>query len=365
MGKEVLMNPADLIPTPDAIPVHWIWFQLLLFLTLFIHIVLMNIMLGTVVIAFCRHFHNPESSCLLTREISKKLPFTIALAVNFGVAPLLFVQVLYGHFIYVSSILMATLWIAIIDILILAYYTAYIYRYKYQTLEYGRPVATGLISSLLLLIAFLFSNNFTLMLHPATWPQYFTHPAAMLLNTTDPTLVPRYLHFVCSSLAIGGLAIAVFFNQKKYRQQAESRQWVRYGCNWFAYATFVNFAIGFWFFGSLPAGLIKPTTLVGAIFSIALVLGVITALLGVIHAVRLKILSAVSLIAASIFSMMLARELLRVAYLSPYFSLADLKIVPAYSPFALFLLFFIGGIGLIGWMLKTAWQSLNRKEVEP
>ena len=45
------MNPAALIPTPDVLPVPWGWFQVLLLLTLFLHILLMNVMLGTAVIA--------------------------------------------------------------------------------------------------------------------------------------------------------------------------------------------------------------------------------------------------------------------------------------------------------------------------
>ena len=114
------MDPVALIPTPDTIPVHWGWFQFLLLLTFYLHILFMNVMLGTIIIAFVRHFQRPTETCPLTEEISQKLPFSIALAVNFGVAPLLFVQVLYGHFIYASSILMAVLWLSIVGILIAA-----------------------------------------------------------------------------------------------------------------------------------------------------------------------------------------------------------------------------------------------------
>lgn len=35
-----------LIPSPDAIPVNWIWFQVLLVITFVIHLVLMNFILG-------------------------------------------------------------------------------------------------------------------------------------------------------------------------------------------------------------------------------------------------------------------------------------------------------------------------------
>ena len=359
------MDPAGLIPTPDAIPVHWAWFQLLLLITFFLHILLMNVMLGTAVIAFVKHLSPSSSSERLTSEISRKLPFSIALAVNFGVAPLLFVQVLYGHFIYVSSVLMAALWLSVIGILIAAYYTAYIYRYQYQAMDGGRTTATALISVLLLIIGFFFSANFTLMLHPDAWPKYFSHPSAMLVNLADPTLVPRYLHFTASALAVGGLAIALYFTMRRRHGEAGTEQWIRCGCNWFAYATFANFAIGLWFFDVLPEGLIRPNTTVGFLFTLFLVIGIVCGLLAVISAMRLRVMAALYLLLPAIFAMILVREFLRVASLAPWFSLPDLEVAPAYSPLVLFLLFFIGGVVLIGWMLKTAHSSFQNKEVQP
>ena len=50
------MDPALLLPSPDAIPVPWGWFQALLLFTFFCHILLMNVMLGTACIALAGHF---------------------------------------------------------------------------------------------------------------------------------------------------------------------------------------------------------------------------------------------------------------------------------------------------------------------
>ena len=355
------MESASLIPTPDAIPVHWPWFQLLLLVTFFLHILLMNVMLGTVLIAFIRHLHRPGQSNVLTKEISAKLPFTVALAVNFGVAPLLFVQVLYGHFIYTSTILMAWPWIAIIDILILAYYTAYIYRYRYPSLGEGRVVATGLIAICLLIIGFLFVNNFTLMLDPPAWTRAVTRPTGLLLHFSDPSLIPRYLHFVLSALAVGGLAIALYFSREKDDQAASA--WVAYGCRWFGYATFANFGVGFLFLDTLPREMLHPTSLVGGLLVIFLIIGMACGIIAAIYGLRLQVWPALYLLLGSIFAMILVRELLRVAMLKPWFTLADLHLAPAYTPLLLFLLFFGGGIVLIGWMLKITYQTFQNEEV--
>ena len=112
------MNPAALIPTPDAIPVPWGWFYVLLMLTFLLHLLVMNAMLGGGIITLISMLKGGEQNTLLCKEFSYKWPYTIAFAVNLGVAPLLFVQVLYGQFIYSSSILMAVWWFSIFGVLI-------------------------------------------------------------------------------------------------------------------------------------------------------------------------------------------------------------------------------------------------------
>ena len=121
------MNPAALIPVADTIPVHWLWFQVLLTITFFLHMMAMNIMAGSAVIALVTQIRGGDPPITLCRDIAQKLPYFIAFAVNFGIAPLLFVQVLYGHFMYTSSVLMATFWLSVILLLIIAYAFTYLF----------------------------------------------------------------------------------------------------------------------------------------------------------------------------------------------------------------------------------------------
>ena len=53
----------------------------------------------------------------------------VAATVTLGVAPLLFVQELFGRVFFTSSILMAWFWLAIIALLIPAYYGVYLYAF--------------------------------------------------------------------------------------------------------------------------------------------------------------------------------------------------------------------------------------------
>lgn len=358
------MHPAALIPTPDALPVAWGWFQLLLLPTFFLHILLMNVMLGAAFIALVSHLRAPADVTPCTAEISQKLPFTIAFAVNFGVAPLLFVQVLYGHYIYVSSLLMAVYWLSIMVLLIAAYSLAYVYKYRFADLARWRVLVAGLITACLLAIGFCFTNNLTLMQTPAAWSRYFDQPGGLLLNLADPTLWPRYLHFMVSAVAIGGLASAVYFSWQHRRGMAEAGPWIGYGCRWFGYATLVNLAIGLWFLVALPAGMLTLATGVGRFFLLMLTGGVVLALVAVHLSFSQRVLPALVCALGTLALMIGARSLLRAMMLAP-FSLDQLPVVPAYGPMVLFFLFLAGGLLLIGWIVWSALRCPPEGEVRP
>jgi hypothetical protein len=353
------MDPVSLIPTPDAIPVHWFWLHLLLTVTTFLHFVAMNIMLGTGFIAFSLPFWRGDDVMPLNAHIARTLPYSIAFTINLGVAPLLFLQVLYGQFFYTSSILMGVYWLSIFGILIVSYYAAYIYRLVDDRGGMGRLYITAAVL-LLLIVSILFSNNVSLMQMPEVWTGYFSDRTGWILNFSDPALLPRYLHFMASAVAMGGLAIALYFEIRKRRGATDGEEWIKLGCNWFTIATIINFGFGFWFLGALPETAYDPATLQGKIFFIMIVLSVATIIPSVVYAQTGKIIPATVWALVTVLLMTLSRDILRLTYLKPYFSLSDLPYVPQYSPFIVFLLAFLGGIYLVGWMLKTVW---NTKEV--
>ncbi len=358
------MDPALLIPIPDQIPIGWGWLRFLLTLTFYLHVLAMNVMLGLAFIFFVNHFH--ENGAPLNRQISKKLPYAIALTVNLGIAPLLFVQVLYGHFIYVSSILMGCYWLSIIGLLITAYYGVYFYIYGYRAIvRPGRMTVSGVCLLALLLIAFFFSNNITMMLNPQSWVRYFEQPEGLLLNLGDPTLIPRYLHFIVSAAAVGGLTIALFFRYQVSRGKTENSHWIGRGCKWFAFATIINYSFGFWFLDSLPQGLLDPTGLTGRLLVIFLLAGIISGFFALFFAWNHRPLAATWFFLATLLFMVLTRDLLRAAYLAPWFTPAQLAGQAAWSPFLLFLLFLAAGLALVGWMLKTALAAHQAKELQP
>lgn len=358
------MKSTAIIAAPDSIPVAWGWFQGLLTSTFFLHILFMDIMLGLAFIAFFSHFQNINDRHPVNRDIAHNLPFTIAFTINFGIAPLLFLQILFGNFFYTSSLLMASFWLSLVIILIAAYFLAYIYKYKYDTLNDGKLLVSGGFILLMLWVAFIMCNNLTMMQMPQTWKRYFDSPTGFFLNMGDPSLIPRYLHFVFSAVAVGGLAIALFFHYKKNITETERKRWLQYGCKWFGYSTMINFVTGFWFLGMLPAAAHDVSSLNGKLFSFFLVSGTVAGVLSIINGLRYNVIKATYYTLAAIFAMVIMRDLLRASYLKQYFSPDDLTVTSQYSPMLLFFLILGGGIYLIIWMLKLVLNSSVNKEAQ-
>lgn len=351
------MKIETLIPSPDSIPVTWEWIWLFLMITFFLHLLFLNVTIGTGIISFIKSIRGKKDDLKTAKDLGVKLPYAISFTITTGVAPLLFIQVLYGHFIYTSSVLMASYWLSIIVLLLTAYYSAYIYDFKFDTLGSIRTIFIAVTVSIFLIIAFFFSNNMTLMLMPETWNAYFSNSRGTILNLSEPTLYPRYLHFLFASIANGGLFLALLNDYRIRKGNKNSREPVTFGLKWFAYAFAVQILIGFWFFLMLPKEireLFMGQNYYATLLFIFGLLGAFTSLgLSIIKKVRPCAISVLFTVA----NMILIRDVVRTAYLKPYFHVSNLKVNPQYSSMILFLIVLVTGIILIGYMLKLASQT--------
>jgi len=356
------MDPTTLVPAPDAIPVPWGWFYILLMLTFLLHLLFMNAMLGGGIIALLSSLSGKqENNRRLAREVSCKWPYTIAFAVNMGVAPLLFVQVLYGHLIYSSSVLMAAWWLSIIGLLIIAYYAAYIFNLQFVSLGSLRLLILVLAVGLLLVIGFFFTNNMTLMLQPDRWIAYFQDRSGTLLNLQDPMLLPRYLHFVTGSVGVAGLYLALVGHFRFRRTELSREELIDKGLYYFKIATMIQIIIGIWFLLALP-GPVRSLLLGHSLYGTGLLIaGIVLAGAALYCGIRKMLLPSVLMTLLLLIAMIFIRDFVRVAYLKPYFSVNELTVRPEYSPMIFFLAVFVIGLALIAYMLKLAFAC--RREV--
>lgn len=351
------MNSANLIPTPDAIPVSWGWLYVLLMLTFLLHILVMNAMLGGGIITLISSLRSGKQDGLVAREFSYKWPYTIAFAVNMGVAPLLFSQVLYGHFYYTSSILMAVYWFSIFGLLILGYYSAYMYDFKFDLLKSWRIFVVSFAVLVMLVIAFFFVNNMTLMLQPERWEVYFKEAGGTLLNLDDPILIPRYLHFVVGSVAVAGIYLTLIGHFGYTKSKVDPKALVEKGMSYFTIATCIQLIVGVWFLIALPEDIMMLFMGRSDYGTALLMTGLVLAGIALYFGVKRRPIAASVSALALVIVMVFMRDLVRVAYLKPWFELSELQVVPEYSPLVFFLVIFAVGLGMIAYMLKLVFKN--------
>ncbi len=341
----------SIIPSADAIPVHWLWFEVLLIFTFFIHMILMNFILGGSLLTVWDLLRGK-----LERKASGSIPTLIALTVNFGVPPLLFVQVLYGHLFYTSSVMLAVPWILVVPVLILAYYFAYLFAKKIDRAPGWAKAGLVLSSLLLLYVAFMFVNNNTLSVRPELWGIYFQNPGGWNLNLEEPTLIPRYLHFIMAALAIGALGRAIFYRYSKIGDEVKQMQ-IRRNLRIFGWITIVQMGVGTWFWLTMPEEVWR-TFMGGSLLpTILMVLGWLGALLILHSAFTGRLYAAMALGGIQVLLMVVIRDLARAAYLEGIFSPSQLENVSEVSPLLAFLAIFLIGLLSLFYMIRLIFTS--------
>jgi hypothetical protein len=359
------------IPHVDPLPLPGpVWlFTALLLVVFTLHVVAMNSALGGGIWTLWnylrgRHSEHPYSR-RLANELSQMLPTLLAFTVTLGVAALLFVQVLFGTFLYTSSILIGALWLAVVPLVMVAYYGYYYFSY---TAEQGKGTAGCVLAisvCVLLSIAFIFVNNMTLMLSPWRWlGMYRAHPNGWNLNLGDHSVIPRYLHIVNGAIALFS-AILAHLGMRKMKADAAYGRWlVQRAALVFATCTGLQFLLGMWLLLAIPreiAMVLLRDPLAGTVFGLALVSVIAAMLLILLGSLAEKPSPLVhvgfGMSLATLFLMVCLRYLLRLAYLKPYVSLQALAVRPQVGVIVLFLLLFVGGLATVGYMLWLVARS--------
>ncbi|WP_028586235.1 hypothetical protein [Desulfocurvus vexinensis] len=346
------MDPTTLIPATEPYQVQWWIFQALLSLGFLVHILLVNVMLGTAVMALAGGLGGADDPS--AKAISTKLPTVIAFTVNFGVVPLLFLQVLYGHFFYISDIIMGWFWLSVPFLVMFAYYMAYLFDFRYERLGQGRTAVLALAVVCMTAVAFFFVNNLTMFLTPDRWLAYFENDRGTVLNWGDPSLLPRVAHFLLASLAVGGLAVALLWSRGERAARPDAPEHVRRGMRWFLRATLAQLVVGPWFLLTIRRDVMLLFMGHGAVhtaFFMAAMAGVAVSLYA--GFARRPGLGAVAVVFTAAM-MVGVREMMRVSYLEGFYRAWEVPSRGEYSPLALFLAALVLGAGVVAYVLKLA-----------
>lgn len=181
---------------PFGLPGPSAFYLTLYVLTLVAHVVFMNYVLGgSAYLAFVSIFRggakqrHRSPAALVMRDW---MPFALSAAITAGIAPLLFVQILYQERFYTANLLLFNRFMVILPVLIVAFYLLYVLKSR----RIGRwPLALRTVVGIGAFASFLFvawtwtENHLLSMQDQATWTAMFASGAIVYKSSeTAPRL---------------------------------------------------------------------------------------------------------------------------------------------------------------------------------
>jgi len=338
-------------------------YMLLYGVTLLLHVVFMNYVLAgcgyMAVVGLCSKsgdgFRSPVM--LILRDW---MPFVLSAAITAGVAPLLFVQVLYKKEFYSASLLLGARFIIMLPALIVAFYLLYVMKSRRMSTlpRWLRAAIPGVIFACFLYTAWTWTENHVLSIHEGDWVNQY---AAGAWSYRSGMILPRFLTWCFGSIP----TLCVLLLWQVRPETCNNGDERKTQCRMLAALAYGGMALAAlsaaWAYASLPESARRAVTapdvwpflwvlLAGVSLQIA---GWCLVLVAGGDRLRGRILVSVGL-PATIAGVVVLRESVRLALvgtsaLDPMASLAG----SAEGLWA-FLFFFLLNAGLIGWCVRLA-----------
>jgi len=358
------MNIGEILKTmqdPTGIPAPAMIFQFLMILTFMIHIVFVNLTLGTSILSVYGIMSKEPFWNHLSQRLPRVTTVSISMTILFGVAPLLFVQTIYDPFWYTSNNLSQWWVIGFIFILILAYLLTYIIYLR--GIEGRTKPFIAFVAVALFIIAGIIMHGINYqMLMPEKWGEWYAGNGKINAYGTNlhAISIPRLFHFLVPSLAVTGIFMMLYSWYLRTRQDI-NQEYLSFvskkGAGIAFYFTLLQMLFGIWWLFSIRSELrfyTEPFFIISVVSAIFLLHNLYLA-----RKMPEKFALSSGIIAViTIFFMSLSREVLRMKYTGLYgYSIYDYKVsIDIVSP-TLFLLTFLIGIYVTGYLLTMAFKT--------
>jgi hypothetical protein len=332
-----------------------VWFiELFKWLGFTLHIVPMNLWYGGTITAMLLYALGGEHARRFSSRLMAQMPVIIAMGVNFGIVPLLFIQVGFGQVFYPAAILMAWFWFAVIVLLIPAYYGVYLYAYGQAAQGDAMPrwkrAAGWLAAVLFIAIGFIFANAMSLMENLKDWPRLW--PRWLLMFGLALTTTAAWTAFDSGWFATHESPV--------YHEWTKRFAWRLYllGTAWFAVAG-SWYSFGTWTAEAKQTMFQSPWAVLTVLTTVAP--AAVLALLWLARqqegAVSRRRASLIGLAQFAVLGLNAAsRQLVQLVEMSPYFDVAKQPVETQWSPLLIFLVAFVLGLGVIAWMIHQVWK---------
>ena len=356
---------------PAGVPTYPIIFIGLGVLTFALHILFVQLMLGTSIITIFGAFKDDAKWRRLAAAMLEIAKVSVSVAIVIGVAPLLFVQVVYDPHWYTSNVLSAVWVIAFIVILIFAYWAMYAYYFmnskeKDRTKEPRGKIWMLVSLALMLVVGFIMHSLTSQILHPELWKEWYLQNG--VLDYSGSKLhaynLWRFAFFISMAIPVTGGMLVTYRRFKMVREDADHEylNWAAsVGKTWIKVGSVISAALYVAWMMTIPETAGDFATSFWGIIG-----GVMVLFYAIWAQVRLNgeamFCSYMALPMALVIGLVVAisREMLRYGILDGFFGydFMDYKIVMDwYSTGLFFLTFAVVGGSVLAYFLTVAWQA--------
>ncbi len=309
--------------------------------TLSLHFVAMNFMVGGVIIVLFGKFQDRWNHPVV-KQFVRLFPTAMAATVTLGVAPLLFVQLVYHRQIYAASIVSGWYWLGIIGVAIIAYYALYASAFAVD--KSAAYKTRWLILALICFgyISFIYSSVFAMAEHPNLYKAlYASNQSGLVINPEVGSYIFRWLHMIAGAVTVGGFFVGLLGSKDETA--------FRVGKGFFLWGMAITMVFGLGYLFTLGDAIL-PLMKSAAIW--VLLVAIILSLGSLHFFFKKKFLASGLMVLLSLIGMVTVRQILRIINLESAFEPSSLPVQPQWSVFGLFLLFFVIMLLVLWYMLK-------------
>lgn len=315
-------------------------------LTLTLHLIAMNFLVGGLIVVLFAKVKDKWNNDTVQKFI-RMFPNAMAATITLGVAPLLFVQLVYHKQLYSASIISGWYWIWIIGALIFSYYFLYgasfgLKKSGFNPQKYLWPALLGV-----LYIGFVYSAIFSLGEHPDIYKSlYAANQSGTAFNPEFGSYFFRWLHTMLGAVTVGGFFVGLLGRKDE---------------------TIFKIGKTFYLWGMVAAivvGVVYMMTfgdyLVPYMRSLGIWMVLVTFILSAasLHFFfKKKMLIAGLMLFVSILAMVINRHVVRLMFLGDNINPEAMPVNPQWSIFILFLICFVVMLGLVYYMLRLFFTS--------
>ncbi len=355
-----------LLRDPMGIPFYPEVFEILMILTFALHIIFVNLVVGSTGLTIWYYINRNEYAERLIKAFARASTIFTSLAIVLGVAPLLFVQVIYDPFWYTANNISSWWVLGFLLFIAISFTTSYLFYFSDKK---GGSIIWTLISFIFILLSATVIHALSVqMISPEKWTSWIVEGKNINLygNKLHGVNIARLLHFIFPSFAITGVFMMLYswYYKGKNGYSDSYLNWVANEGRKMAliFSILQGIAGAIWYALELDVKgfAIHPLTLIGILAGASFIGYLMKLKNPQERAIPTSIFAFLV-----VFLMAVTRETLRNVKLGNFgYTIGDYKLSIDWGSTVLFLLTFIMGIIVVGYIATIAYKvGKSNKEV--